>query len=129
MSVTIKRNTGWSGSGSRAVIKLNGKKVAEVSEKQEVRIDIPNEKVKLRISLMGIKSSELEVKDGEIIEITPTRWYKNLNKIILILILLSAFVSGLFPSVRKSIFIMTLWILLLISLFLIDGFHLSVLEN
>lgn len=128
MSVIIKRNIGWIASGSRAVIKLNGEKVAKVSENQQVKIDIPNNNAKLKVSLVGVKSNEFEVKDGDVIEITPTKWYKNISKAILILGPLLVFISALSPS-AWSVFIITSGIAFLISLFLIDGFHLNVLDD
>ncbi|WP_440895416.1 hypothetical protein ACS127_12720 [Amphibacillus sp. Q70] len=128
MSVTIKRKIGWAGSGSRAVIKLNGEKVAKVSENQLVKIDIPNNDAKLKVSLMGMKSNEFEVRDGDIIEITPTKWYRNMSKAVLILGPLLGFIYILSPSIWK-VFVIICWIAFLISLFLIDGFHLTVLGD
>lgn len=69
MSITIKRNTNWLGSGTNCSILLNGKKVAKIARNQKINLDISNEKTQLRVSQFGSKSNEVDVTDGDIVEI------------------------------------------------------------
>ena len=77
MSITIKRNTGQGGVASRIQIKLNGKEVGTIMEKKEIEIEIPDGKSNLEVTRFGNKSNKISVKDGDVIEITATAFYRN----------------------------------------------------
>lgn len=76
MSITIKRNTGSNGIASKIQIKLNGKEVASIMEKKEVEIEIPEDKSNLEVTRFGNKSNKILVKDGDVVEITSTAFYR-----------------------------------------------------
>ena len=125
MTITIKRNTGWQGSGSDIQIKVNGEETASIAENQHLEVELPNDKANLKVSQIGIKSNEIEVKDGDIVEIISTMWYRlNLPLFIIVMAL-----SILFPGLYRLIAIFSLCSLLVISLFLVDGFYLKVLRK
>ena len=76
MSIIIKRNTGHDGVASRIQIKLNGKEVGSIIEKKEIEIEIPEGKSNLEVTRFGNKSNKISVKDGDVIEITATAFYR-----------------------------------------------------
>lgn len=123
MSVTIKRNTGWFGMGVKIAIKLNNEKIAKIGYDQEIKLDIPSEDAQLKVSQQGTKSNGLVVKDGDVIEITTSKW-------IYLLVLLPAFLVMLpifsVDIVTRGFFMI---ILLIISIFFINSFKLKILDN
>lgn len=125
MSITIKRSTGWQGSGSKIKIKVNGKKVASVAENQAVVVELPHDQADLKVSQFWSKSSRIAVEDGDIIELLPTRWYRMHSLLFIVVMVLSIFI----PEFYRWIAIFFVSPLLLISSFLFDGFYLKVLER
>lgn len=125
MTITIKRNTGWQGAGSNIQIKVNDEKVASISENQHLEVELPHDKAHLKVSQIGIKSNEIEVKDGDIVEIISTSWYRMNFPLFIAVMALPIFIPGWY----RLITIFSLSLLLVISLFLIDGFYLKVLER
>lgn len=73
MSIKIKRNTGWLGTASKIAIKVNGEKVAKVSNNQEMDIEIPDETAQLKTTHFMEKSNEIKVNDGDVVEITTRK--------------------------------------------------------
>jgi len=125
MSIKIKRNTGWQGSGSNIKIIVNGEEVASVPENQQVEVELPHDQAHLKVSQLGISSGEIEVKDGDRLEVIPTRWYRMNFPIFIAMLVLSIFIPGLY----RLITIFSLSLILVISLYLTDGFQLKVLER
>lgn len=76
MSIIIRRNTGWNGVASKMQIKLNGKIVGSIMEKEQIELEIPEGKTNLQVTRFANKSNKLVVEDGDIIEITPTDFYR-----------------------------------------------------
>lgn len=125
MSITVKRKTGLWGSGSNIQIKVNGETVTSIAENQQVEIDLPQDKAHLKVSQSGVKSKEIEVKDGEVLQITPTRWYRMNFPLLIVVVALLNFIPGFY----RLIMIFLLSSFLISLLFLINGFYLKVLEN
>ena len=126
MSITIKRNTGWVGSGSKIQIKLNGEKVASVKENQQVEVELQNDKAFIKAVQFVAKSNEIEVKDGDILEITATKWYKISIPVILVAFLLKKFTS---ESIYITTIINSIVVLSIISILLIDVFYIKILDR
>ena len=126
MSITIKRNTGWQGTGSKIQIKVNGEKADSVMENNSVDIELPEGKAHIKVTQFGIKSNEIVVKEGDIIRITSTRLAKMSFPLILIIQALTIFIPNL--TYRLTIFFI-LCALIIISIFLFNGFHLSVYDR
>src|SRR5690554_2557291 len=126
MSITIKRNTGWQGMGTRIQILVNGEKVASVSGKQQVEIELPDNKAHLKVTQTGIKSNEIEVQDGDIIEITQTRLHRMSFPLMMVIMFFTIFIPSL---TYRFIATISLGGLLTISLFITDGFYLKVLKE
>ena len=123
MHIRVARNTGWQGSGTSIRMLANGEKVLSISHKHEVEIEIPHEKVRLKASQFGAKSNEIEVHDGDLIEITSTAW----NRWSYPVLILFLFFTILLPSTQMK-FIVTLLVggLYVGSMFFMETYHLEV---
>ncbi len=123
MHIRVTRNTGWQGSGTSIRMLANGEKVLSISHKHEVEIEIPHEKVRLKASQFGAKSNEIEVHDGDFIEITSTAW----NRWSYPILILFLFFTILLPSTQMK-FIVTLLVggLYVGSMFFMETYHLEV---
>lgn len=126
MSITIKRNTGWQGMDSKIQIEVNGEKAASVMENNSVDVELPDGKAHIKVTQFGIKSNEIAVKEGDIILITSTRWVRMSFPLMLIIFFLTIFLPNL--TYRLTI-IFILGALIVISIFLFNGFHLSVFDR
>lgn len=73
MAVTIKRNTGWLGMGSKISLKMNGEKALKIADSQKIELTIQNDESYLQATHFGSKSNEINVKDGDTVEITSTK--------------------------------------------------------
>jgi ribosomal protein S17 len=126
MSITIKRNTGWQGMVSKIQIEVNGEKTGSVMENNSVDVEIPDGKAHIKVTQFGIKSNEIAVKEGDIIRITSTRWLRMSFPLIFIISFLTIFLPNL--TYGLTIFFI-LEALIVISIFLFNGFHLSVFDR
>lgn len=126
MTVKIKRNTGWLGIATSIKIILNGEKVAKVSENSQVEVILPDKKSYLKIRHSGVKSNEIEVKDGDVIEIKRRRWYTWSFILFLIAMILPSFVFD--PSNRIKV-ILLIGIPYSISLYVIEGYRLYIINE
>lgn len=126
MTVKIKRNTGWIGIGTNILIILNGEKVAKVSENSQVEVVLPDEKANLRIRHAGVKSNEIEVKDGDVIEIKRRRWYTWSFILFIITMILSSLIFD--PSNRIKIIVL-IAIPYIIILTVIEGYSLNIINE
>jgi ribosomal protein S17 len=126
MSITIKRNTGWQGMSSKIQIEVNGEKADSVMENNSVDVELPDGKAHIKVTQFGIKSNEIAVKEGDIIRITSTRWIRMSFPLVLIIFFLTIFLPNL--TYGLTIFFV-LGALIVISIFLFNGFHLSVFDR
>ena len=79
----------------------------------------------MKVSQGGIKSNEIEVKDGDIVEIISTGWLQLNFPLFLAIMILTIFIPGFY----RLFAIISLSSLLVISLFIVDGFYLKVLRE
>ena len=127
MSITIKRNTGWIGMALKIQIKVNGEKTAKVKEQEHAEINLPGDRAYLQVTQAGIKSNEIEVKDGDIVEITSTKLYRmSLYLLIITVTILNILIRN---STYRLIAIIISGIFYTAGLFFIDGFHLKVSDK
>ncbi|MGK0464855.1 MAG: hypothetical protein ACJAX4_000125 [Clostridium sp.] len=126
MSITIKRNTGWQGMSSKIQIEVNGEKAYGIMENNSVDVELPDGKAHIKVTQFGMKSNEIAVKEGDIIRITSTKWVRMSSPLILIISFLTIFLPNL--TYRLTIFFI-LGALIFISIFLFNGFHLSVFDR
>lgn len=126
MAITIKRNTGWIGSISKIKIKLNGEKVASVVNNQQIEVELPDNKAFIKAVQQGVKSNEIEVQNGDILEIKTTLWNKASLPLIIVLLSLS---NLIFDSTHQIIADIFIAIFSIVSILLIDGFHLEILDR
>ena len=126
MSVTIKRKTGLSGVASKMSIKVNGEKVTKIANEEVVDIDIDAESILLRVTQFGTRSNQIEVKDGDVVEINTTKIYY----IIFLFPFISLFVSN---SLKDQPYTLNTFLMLflgmLLILFLFEGYHLKKKDN
>jgi len=123
MHIRVARNTGWIGSGTSIRILANGEKVLSISHKHEAEIEISHEKVRLKASQFGARSNEIEVRDGDLINITSTPWNRWSYPVLMLLMLFTI----LLPSTQMKLMV-TLPVggLYIGSMFFMDTYHLKV---
>lgn len=124
MSIIIKRNTGWIGSLTRVQIKLNGEKVASVKVNQQVEVELLNDKAYIKATQFGTKSNEIEIKDGDILEITTRKWHRIIIPIIIIVSLFKNFIPNSIYQIASLIIVV-----LAISILFIGGLCIKVLDR
>ncbi len=113
MAITIVRRTGIIGMAGTIAIKINGKKVDKVKTEQQIEFNIPNDSVKLQVSQSGMRSNELEVSDGETIEITTPKW----SSLILFLLIILPSLLNFIPNYQFGIMGIIIYSFIVIILF------------
>ena len=113
MAITIVRRTGIIGMAGTIAIKINGKKVDKVKTEQQIEVNIPNDSVKLQVSQSGMRSNELEVSDGETIEITTPKW----SSLILFLLIILPSLLNFIPNYQFGIMGIIIYSFIVIILF------------
>lgn len=122
MSVTVIRNTNWVGSASPVTIKVDDQVVGKVQAGEKVKIDILKDQGTMTVSQSWARSSKINVKDGETIEITSTRESILFRFFPSIAILLTLFI----PTIsNRSTTLVTIFVVYLISSFFIKLFRLT----
>lgn len=131
MNVTIKRKTGWLGLVSRIIIKVNGKKVAKIRSSQEVNLNLQNDSAYLTVTQFGSKSNEIEITDGDTVEITSTIWsyifYYSMLTFVLIMNI-SAYSTSITFTMYTT-FLVFGFILFMVSFFLVNTYLLKIVDN
>lgn len=123
MSIKVIRKTGWNGMGMFIDIKINGKKVARVIEKGESIIGLYEDSAKLQVTQLGLRSSEIEVKKGDIIEIQSTKWYR-FSPLLFWILMIGTF---MFTDMSQVTLIVAVFgVLTIISMFLFKSFKLNI---
>lgn len=113
MAITIVRRTGIIGMAGTIAIKINGKKVDKIKTEQQIKIDIPNDSVRLQVSQTGVRSNELEVNDGEKIEITTPKW----SSLILFLLIILPSLLNFIPNYKFSMLGIIVYSVIVIIMF------------
>lgn len=126
MSIIIKRNTGWVGSGSLITVKINGEKVAKIAHNQEIEIAIPECDARMTVSQSAATSNELKVTGNKVIEITSTKWAKFSPFLPAIILIFSTLISN---PMYKLTSIALVFLFIIIAAFLMKYFHLEVLDK
>lgn len=126
MSVTIKRNTGSAGTASKIHIQVNGEKVASVMNHQQIQINLQDSPARLKASQFGIKSNEINVENGDTVELNST-W---ISRFSIPLIMFPMFFTIFIPRIKyRIIAIFSISLFLIVCMVLIEGFHLKVLTE
>lgn len=119
----IKRNTGLSGILGRIKIYVNDKQVATIKPNQQIELDLPADEAKISVSQAGVRSNELVVKEGQVVEISKPSWWR----IITIIFFIAAFLIGLLlPSDYRIYGSIILLILAIVIDHFIKGFELKI---
>lgn len=120
----VKRNTGFSGALARINIYVNDKQVATIKRNQQIELELPADKAKISVSQVGVRSNELVVKEGQVVEITSSsRWH-----IISISLIIAMFFIGLLLPFDYRIFGYIILLILSIAItYFIEGFELRVI--
>lgn len=126
MSVTVKRRTGWVGSGSGMNILLDGQKVATVRQNGSARIDLANEAGRLSVRQLGTKSSDISVSQGDVV-LVETSWFHRNSFFFIMLI---NFLAIFFDQLKHRLLFLGLVSLILIVVFIFhEGFRLRILPD
>ena len=126
MSIKITRKTGWNGMGMFIDIKINGKKVSRVIEKGESIIGLSEDRARLQVTQLGMRSREIEVKKGDIIEIESTKWYR-FSPLLYWTVMIGTFI---FTGMREITLLVAIFgVLTIISMFLFKSFKLNIVNR
>lgn len=125
MSIIIKRSTGWAGKDAKMHIIVNGKKLATINDNEKLEIELPAGENFLKVRQFGTRSNELEVRDGDILEVEYRKYYQ---MILPLMILISFFMSVILLLPYKSA-ILPLHILFVVISFATEGFHIKKIKK
>lgn len=126
MAIIIKRNTGSIGSWSRFPVKLNGKKVAKLSNNQEMEIEIPDATAQLKATHFMEKSNEIEVRDGDVVEIKTAPW----SYVAVFLVFLHGMLLTFLPPTVNRLGVLIVFLTFLIgSSFFFDSHRLEIVDR
>lgn len=131
MAVTIKRNTGWLGMGSKISLKMNGEKALKIADSQKIELTIQNDESYLQATHFGSKSNEINVKDGDTVEITSTKSGYILYYSLLAfgpIMNLSASLTSLTFAIYMTLLILG-FIIIIGSFFFVNSYRLKNLAN
>lgn len=128
MAITIKRDTGLAGSASNIKIMIDGDAVGSVADKKQVEVELPNGKAKLKVKQLGIKSNEIEVEDGDYVEINQSKWGRTYWSVFIGIPLIISFINLISSWINSIIAMGIIFVAYIISLFLIDGFDLKKID-
>ena len=126
MSIIIRRSTGWVGSASLIQIIINEKKAAGIMENQRLEVELPDDKTNLKAKQFGVKGNEIEVRDGDILEIKRTRWHRMIFPLMIAIQFSIIFIPSL---AYRLITLLFFSILIIISIFFIKGFHIEIINR
>lgn len=126
MSIIIRRSTGWAGSASLIQIIVNGEKVAGIMENQSLEVELPDGKINLKAKQFGVKSNEVEVRDGDILEIKRTRWHRMIFPLMIAIQFSIIFIPSL---AYRLITLLFFSVLIIISIFFIKGFNIEIINR
>jgi hypothetical protein len=127
MAITIKRRTGLLGKASKIAIEINGIKVAKVNDREQITVELPHDRVNLSVSQPGgATSNKIEVKNGEVINITSTKWMK----VSVFLPLPALFLTNFIPNITyRIISLVTIVVLFIAAAFLMKYYHLEIIDK
>ena len=121
--VRIKRNTGIPGSLGSIKIHVDDEQVATIKQNQNIEVELPTDEAKIAVSQAGVRSNELVVKEGQVVEITASLNYH----IYLIVFVIAMFIIGLLlPYEYRIIGYAILIIMAFIINYFIEGYKLRV---
>ncbi|MBG9983459.1 hypothetical protein HYO62_01005 [Aerococcaceae bacterium DSM 111022] len=122
--LSIKRNTGFSGSLSKINIYINDEKVARIKQNQQIDLELPSDTAKIHVTQGGVHSNELVVKEGQVIEITNSSWFRIYYPLLFISFWL---IAVLIPHTYKIIVYITILIVTFALTYFKNGFDLKVI--
>lgn len=126
MAVTIKRKTGGSGAGTKTTINVNGEKVAKIAHQEEIELDIQNEPAVVKVKQFGVKSNDISVENGDVLEIKTAK----INYITVLSLFIYIIVSSFDQmAAYAALSCTTCFVLFVCNFFLFDGFHLKIKYN
>lgn len=127
MAIVIKRCTGWLGKASKIAIEIDGIKVAKIKDKEQITVKLPHDEVNLSVSQPGgVKSNKIEVKDGEVINITSTKWTNISFFLPIFITFLTSFISNTTVRIFSLVVIVVLFIA---AAFSMNYLYLEITDN
>lgn len=125
MYITMHRKTGWQGSVGRMSIYLDGEKADSIRERETRAVSLNKEQQRVSVRQSGLKSGELEVKHGDEVRITMNPWHRFIP---IIYFAVWTFVYYAADQQNRFIILTAFSIPLIISLFLVKGYRLEVMD-
>lgn len=126
MSVTIKRKTGTLGMGAKFSVKVNGEKVTKIAYEESLKLDIKDDSALLKVSQFGSRSNQVEVKNGDVVEVTTTK----LAYLSFCIPPIFIIVSSIVPTVHYTMSTFVIMVLLMLFiLFTFNSYCLKVIDN
>lgn len=127
MTITVVRRTGLIGTILKMTIKIDGERVAKIANGQKLELSIPNSAVQICVTQPGVKSNTIDVKDGERVQIKSNKWSNRIYALFCsTLIIASTFTLN---PLYKSIALSAMILLLIVLLFIVNAFQLTVLDD
>lgn len=110
------------GSLGRLDIHINDEQVETIRQDRTVELEIPTEEAKLSVHQAGVRSNELVVKKGQVVEITTSlRW-----KIFYLVFIIGLFFVGLvLPDNYRLVGYIVLILMPLSINYFVEGFELN----
>lgn len=99
-------------------------KAGMISDKESIVVELPHDGSCLNVTQLGLKSNEVDVNDGDTIQISLTKWYRIAPPLAMTLFILPLFIEDLSNEMNAALYIFV--ISLIILTFLTDAFHLNV---
>lgn len=122
MSIRLTRRTGWGGSALRFSVFLDGEKVDKIVEGETKEIELPRERSVLKVTQLGSRSNQLEVKEGQKVEITTKVWARFFPLLPALIIFLIRLLDNLLVGVL-------LLVLFVLPLYLFEIYELKLLPD
>jgi len=121
MTVKIKRNTDFVGTMAKFKVIVNGEKVGTIGHEEFLEVEIPDDEAVIQLSQMGVRTNEMNVKDGDRLEVSTSNWGKYGVFAVIFLFLISRLFA---PNVIRY----GLFLLYFISAFVVNGFMYKIIK-
>lgn len=110
--------------GSRIIVYVNDEKAATIKQNKQVELELPADEAKVSVSQLGVRSNELIVKEGQVVEINTRSW----TYVSLILFFIILALASVFLPLPYSIVVPIILTILYLGIYkFIDGFRLRVI--
>lgn len=107
-------------------MKVNGEKVRKTAHEEAIELDIKDDNASLRVSQFGSRSNQIQVKDGDVVEVTTTRLAYLVFLIPFIFVIVSNIVENVYYTTNTFVLMV---LLMLVILFTFNCYRLKVINR